>query len=134
MDTCLKWSPDTGTWEEYLTLDVGREKHISWTPDTGVGTYLIGGVGSGSTNTSTLITPSGTQETGFEVENYLSQQCAIPDTDSVVITGGGNERQTVSRYNVLGWQEDLPPLNQGRYDHACAAYISDGRRVRNYEI
>ena len=34
MDTCLQWSPDTGTWDLQLTLDVWRVDHVSWTPGT----------------------------------------------------------------------------------------------------
>ena len=126
-DSCLKWSPDTGTWEELLTLDIERYGHVSWTPSTDVGTYLIGG----GSNISTLITPAGTQETGFELKHSpLFGMCAIPETDTVVITGEGDDLNMVSRYNVLGWQEDLPLLSQGRNAHACADYTSDGRRVR----
>ena len=60
---CLQWSPDTGTWGDHLTLDVGRDRHVSWTPGTGIGTYLMGG--SWSTRTTTLIKPDKSQETGF---------------------------------------------------------------------
>ena len=60
--------------------------------------------------------------------------CAIPDTDTVVITGGDDDNNpihtTVSRYDVEGWVEDLPELITGRYDHACAGYTSGGRKVR----
>ena len=66
-DTCLQWSPDTGTWEDLLlTLDVGRAYHVSWTPDTEVGTYLIGGYNG---RTTTLIKPDRTREPGFDL-NY----------------------------------------------------------------
>ena len=61
---------------------------------------------------------------------YYSDACAIPDGDTVIITGGLNNLNTVSIYNVEGWQQDLPPLNTGRYDHACTSYWSDERRVR----
>ena len=55
--------------------------------------------------------------------------CAIPNGDTVIITGGKNTKNTVSVYNVRGWQEDLPPLNTGRYCHACTSFWSDDRRV-----
>ena len=64
---------------------------------------------------------------------YYSDACAIPDGDSVIITGGNggiSTQNTVSVYNIEGWQQDLPPLNTGRYDHACSSYMSDERRVR----
>ena len=62
-DTCLQWSPDTGTWEDLLTLSVSRYRHVSWTPGPDLGTYLMGGLYSGLT--TTLIKPDGNQEPGF---------------------------------------------------------------------
>ena len=55
---------------------------------------------------------------------YYSLACAIPDEDTgtIIITGGWDTRNTVSVYNVKGWQRDLPPLNTG--------YMSGERRVR----
>ena len=64
--TCLQWSLDTGTWEELLTLDVWRVDHVSWTPGTEGGTYLMGGGRSGTT--TTLIKPDGSQEPGFDLK------------------------------------------------------------------
>ena len=65
-DTCIQWSPDTGTWEELLTLDVNRYYHVSWTPGSSIGTYLMGG--DYSKRTTTLVTPYGTQEPGFSLK------------------------------------------------------------------
>ena len=65
-NTCLKWSPDTGSWEELLTLDVGRYLYSSWTPGTGIGTYLMGGFTSN--RTSTLVNSDSTQEPGFQLK------------------------------------------------------------------
>ena len=62
-DTCLKWSPDTGSWEKELTLNTDRWDHVSWTPDNGLGTYLMGGGYSG--RTSTLVKHDGTQKAAF---------------------------------------------------------------------
>ena len=63
--SCLQWSPDTGTWEELLSLEVERDRHVSWTPASGIGTYLIGGRRSDAEITTTLITSEGGQQTGF---------------------------------------------------------------------
>ena len=60
---CLQWIPDTGTWEDLLTLSVERNRHVSWTPGPDIGTYLMGG--SHSEMTTTLIKPDGNQEPGF---------------------------------------------------------------------
>ena len=65
-DTCVQWSPDTGSWEELLTLDVGRIKHVSWTPGPGMGTYLMGG--GDSLRTTTLIKDDQTQEPAFQLK------------------------------------------------------------------
>ncbi len=65
-NNCLQWSPDTGTWEELVTLDVRRQSHVSWTPGNGVGTYLMGG--AEEPKTSSLIKPDGGQETGFQLK------------------------------------------------------------------
>ena len=69
-DSCILWSPDSGTWEEALTLDVSRKYHVSWTPSSGnTGTYLMGGgPSSSSRKTSTLLNNDGTQEPGFPLK------------------------------------------------------------------
>ena len=73
--SCVQWSSVNGTWEEYLTLDVGRSYHVSWTPDPSIGTYLMGGVnkeamnpGVNIMNSTTLIKPDGSQEPGFSLK------------------------------------------------------------------
>ena len=66
-NTCLKWSPDTGSWEEEEQhLHPGRWNHVSWTPDNGMGTYLMGGANRGTT--TTLIKHDGTQEAAFPLQ------------------------------------------------------------------
>ena len=63
--SCLQWSSVNGTWEEYLTLDVGRSGHVSWSPDSDIGTYLMGGDDSEAKKTTTLIKSDGSQAAGF---------------------------------------------------------------------
>ena len=76
-DSCLKWSPDSGTWEEALTLDVFRRLHVSWTPSSGNnGTYLMGGdyhdynyhCRNCLPKSTTLIKNDGSQEPGFPLK------------------------------------------------------------------
>ena len=67
-DTCLQWSPETwdhGSWQE-LHLDIERNGHVSWTPDNGIGTYLMGGYAPG--RTTTLVKHDGTQEAAFPLK------------------------------------------------------------------
>ena len=66
--SCVQWSSVIGTWEEYLTLNVTRMYHISWTPDPELGTYLMGGYDSESRNTTTLIKPEGSQKPSFSLK------------------------------------------------------------------
>ena len=66
--------------------------------------------------------------------------CAIPDpdTNTVIITGGGgfpsyNRDQNytlVSRYDKNGWLADLPPLKIGRYQHSCTSYVVGEEKVQ----
>ena len=71
-DSCIEWNPEWnpyyGNWQTSFNLDVGRYSHVSWTPNSGIGTYLMGGKNSDNTptlRTTTLIKPDGTQEDGF---------------------------------------------------------------------
>lgn len=131
-DSCVQWSPANGTWNKLLTMDDERYSHVSWTPSTGNGTYLIGGIYSRTRKTTTLIRPDGTQDPGFPLKYVTEEACAIPSEDTVIITGGvryGDRLNTVSVYTVEGWQEDLPPLNTNRSAHACSIYWSVDRRI-----
>ena len=49
-------------------------------------------------------------------------------TDSIIVTGGmGNE---VTRYDLLGYLEDLPSMLRIRNNHGCGSYVnSDGTQV-----
>ena len=57
--------------------------------------------------------------------------CAIADPagPSVVVTGGYDTRNTVSRYDRSGWVEDLANMTVGRYLHGCAGYLKNGELV-----
>ena len=150
---CLKLNPNTGSWEQFLTMSQYRNYHVSWTPNNGIGTYLMGG-DSGLGMTTILVKADETLEMTFNLKYntmsvlnaindiyllkfvsncvHCSQACAIPDpdTDTVVVTGGVKTKPTVSRYSTDGWVKDLAPLTKGRWEHACASFTSGGRRVR----
>ena len=52
--------------------------------------------------------------------------CSIGLTDHVVVTGGSwLSNVLATKYNLDGWMEDLPALNDGRQNHACAWYRDD---------
>ena len=72
--SCTQWVPETGSWEATdITLDIGRHRHVAWTPANSSGTYLMGGDGDRGHNwkTTTLINPDGTQEPGFPLKYGL---------------------------------------------------------------
>ena len=65
--TCIKFDLTSGAWTYAYTLDVSRYKHISWTPKSGSGTYLMGDYFWSKGNTTSLLKPDGTVESGFSL-------------------------------------------------------------------
>ena len=60
----------------------------------------------------------------------FSEACAIPDGDSMLVTGGFFTLTTVSRYSkAQGWVEDLPDLAVGRVRHGCTSFSMDNQEV-----
>jgi len=125
--SCLSFS--SGEWVTSHTLLEERAYHTSWETEQGV--VLMGGDTSG--DTSDIVPVAGEQaEPAFAMEYDTSNACAMADltSDSVIVTGGYNTMHNVSRYDLLGWVEDLPPLLNGRTDHGCGAYMKeDGSQV-----
>jgi len=124
--TCMKWSPDTGTWTQSHTLRQWRYGHVSWATASGV--YLIGSWWSPSTSEKVKL--DGSVEEGFSLKYNTSFACSIPNPDDneVIITGGNSTLKTVSVYSEAGWQRDLASLNQGRRDHACGSFVNGGKK------
>ena len=52
-------------------------------------------------------------------------------SDTLIIAGGYFTRNTVSRYGVVGFIDDLPSLLVGRWGHGCGSYLrhDDGVQV-----
>ena len=70
-NTCIKFDLTSGAWTSAYTLDGGgRYKHVSWTPQSGSGTYLMGDYAS-NIITSSLLKPDGTVESGFSLRWLL---------------------------------------------------------------
>ena len=67
------------------------------------------------------------------LNSNFSYACSIadPDMDTFILTGGIHGRNSkTSVFGKAGWIKDLADLNQGRYMHACASYVSNEKRVR----
>ena len=62
--------------------------------------------------------------------------CGIDLGSTYVITGGkefgrGEEDTQATVYNSAGWSHDLPPLNEGRQQHACAKFNDENGHTVN---
>ena len=66
INTCVKWSPGSGTWDQSHTLRGKRADHLSWPTASGV--YLIGSVYYDSSKTSEKVKSDGTVEDGFSLK------------------------------------------------------------------
>lgn len=67
-ESCLRWISAQGLWSTSHYLGVTRAFHVSWTPDTDIGTYLMGGNDAASQASTTLLKPDGSQEQGFPLK------------------------------------------------------------------
>ena len=67
-DSCLLWSPDTGSWEAVFWLDERRSSHIFWNPTNGSAAFLMGGYWGSERTTTMLSGVDGSQEPGFSLE------------------------------------------------------------------
>ena len=55
----------------------------------------------------------------------FSSACSIEMPEMFILTGGLDTLKTVSRYSTTGWMEDLPELNEGRWQHGCGFFYND---------
>jgi len=136
--TCLTFS--SGKWMTSHSLVEERDDHTSWQTEEGV-VVLMGGNDKGgdgsqtdSPTTSELVQMGGEQgEPSFPMQYKTVLACSMADLTSptVIITGGRDTMDTVSRYGTLGFIEDLPSLVVGRFGHGCGSYLrdSDGTQV-----
>ena len=66
INTCVKWSPGSGTWTQSHTLKGKRADHLSWPTASGV--YLIGSVYYDSSKTSEKVKLDGSVDEGFSLK------------------------------------------------------------------
>ena len=65
--SCFKWDSSSGTWNKSHTLKKARIYHLSWTPPSGEGTYLMGGNYGGDLTTE-IVNIDGTVKWGFDLK------------------------------------------------------------------
>jgi len=122
---------DTGAWDLVTeSLKEDRHGHTSWTIADGSVTYMMGGRGS-ATISEVIYNDSIRASFPLKHSTWLACSISDPDTDTVVLTGGGDTITTVSRYGKKGWIEDFSSgLITGRKGHGCTSFLShDNERV-----
>jgi len=131
--TCISFS--SGQWVTSHRLVEERYGHSSWA--MAEGTVLVGGYVSLSPNTTEIVKEDVYNGVpGFNLQHSRYATCSIPSqtTGTLVITGGrsatGEVVSWATRYDTLGYVEDLPSLNIKRWAHGCGAYLrEDGTEV-----
>jgi len=108
-----------GIWIDCSSYGDGvlRDGHNSWKSSKGL--VLMGGVSSLRSTSH-----------NFSLYQATRYACSIADTDSVILTGGRDSMRVVARYNLQGFVEYLPSMQEGRRYHGCGSYHNtDGQMV-----
>ena len=121
--TCVTFNG--GEWVHSKNLTTNRMGHSAWKTSKGV--YLIGGREADSK--TELITDTGVVLQPFNLKLPHFVGCAIGFEDKVILTGGHGATSRVVVYNESGWVEDLPRLNQYRWEHGCGHYINSDNKM-----
>merc|ERR1712013_734083 len=125
-NTCITFS--SGEWVNSHALAQDRSDHCSWSTRDGI--MLLGGdMWDSQTTTETVRLGEFDSQLGFTLQYRTAHACSINDltTDTLIITGGNETLRIVTRYDALGYVEDLPSLQEGRYGHGCGAYLREDR-------
>ena len=148
------WKFSKGNWELHRTYgnkSYPRDGHTSAVmyANSNEGNIILAGGGDViELNTSVIIPDDRDQDTGvnegFPLENSRWLHCSIQlDNDGFILTGGKellgiHESDKVTEYLYKGGNgvniSDLPPLSEGRYEHACGAYHARGSRVNHSAV
>jgi len=129
---CETFSEDLGWQLEPFKLTRKRTGHISWSLNNG-SVLLMGGLNSD--RTTEMITPGipSVSQPSFQLKYLSYETCGIPDSrnDHLYMTGNwyGYLSNQVTQYGPEGYLADLPLLNTGRHNHACAGYYTEDNIV-----
>jgi len=134
---CLGWTRDWGTWfSPPIELSKPSIDSTVWSRndiDNDIRSMIImGGEKSAWVSEEVNETPEWSTTSSIELKYATWKACSISLDDEVVITGGRNFPKAltrVSRYDRDGVMRNMPSLNQGRYEHACASYFTLGEQV-----
>jgi len=123
--SCVKFSVD-GKWKEFGNLQEHRTWHNSWLQENG-DTMLIGG--GESMDTTEIITSDGDNKESFNLKYDIQNACSIELSDRMIITGGILTQNRATEYNSLGFAQDLPSFNDGRWFHACGFFVNGDQEI-----
>merc|ERR1712131_279747 len=121
MWSCIKF--EDGSWTTLTdNLVEQRFAQSSWvSPDGDI--LLIGG--DLSPTTTEIVYQNGTSIRSFDLKYDTRWACSIELPEMFILTGGFYTETRVSRYTTSGWMEDLPELNDGRWNHGCGYFYND---------
>merc|ERR1712004_690127 len=107
-------------------MSSARVGHTAWTPPSNPDSIFLLGGDSDATELTAEILPGGDS---FALSHSGNAACGIPDNETIVMTGGYNSdnesaHSFVTRYNISGFVEELPQLQESRYRHSCASLPS----------
>jgi len=117
--SCIVWQSGSTSWADLLTTSTARVQHVAWTPPSLPNSIVLLGGGGAAELTAEIVPGGGT----FELLHGGRSACAIPDEETIVMTGG-RYHGYVTRYNVNGFVEELPQLPEKRSWHTCASLPS----------
>lgn len=118
-DDCVAMGED-GEWTEVGTMMEFRTDHACWDIE---GALILFGGSYQEQSTEVFNLDSGLAESSYTLEYPSRGACVIDDleTGTAILSA----RHSVSRYDLEGWIEDLPPMQQNRNWHGCASYKTD---------
>jgi len=125
-DLCIQFVD--GHWTSLSSTRESRDDHSSWLTPQGL--VLMGGDYNGGKTTEIITLKGGQGGPGFTLNYETRGSCTIvdDDTNSIIVTGGMGDE--VTRYDLLGYVEDLPSMLRIRNDHGCGSFInSEGTPV-----
>ncbi len=56
---------------------------------------------------------------------FYRRHCAIEFPDEVILTGGMDDPNNVTAYDLEGFKRHLPNLVNGRYFHGCSHFTNN---------
>merc|ERR1719186_2294004 len=130
LQSCLMFVE--GEWVEFYTTREIRRGFTSWV--TPLGLRLLGAFIAPPSNfseTTELVPVDPLDEAGYSwnLAHPSARFCSIPVGEHLVMTGGVDHYNHVTRYSREGQTEDMPDMIEGRMGHACNWYSTGDKQM-----